>query len=368
MKLYPLTSLRFFAALAVLFEHFFQLIGASTDGSVQFVSRVSSQGYIWVGFFFVLSGFIISYSFENSRDKSHNKWFPYLYRRFARLYPVHLITLLFFCYHFLGGAQYVNVGGFIVNALMLQSWVPSPTSYWGFNSVSWSISCEMFFYVAFIFLITLSARQLYVLFGVLVVALLAHYILVDQKNPIASWMFYINPAFRLVDFMAGMIVFNLFKRYEKSLEFSFGVATVFEVCSIAVVTLFLYFSFAYQVDPLLKYGIYYVLPMSIIVFVFALGRGFFSGVLTFKPLVYLGEASFCLYMTHLMINGEMYNYFRSKVDVNSFGDVLLYLALVAVVCVVFASILYSFYEKPMNNILRRAVMKKIVKAPVGTPA
>jgi peptidoglycan/LPS O-acetylase OafA/YrhL len=79
-------------------------------------------------------------------------------------------------------------------------------------------------------------------------------------------------------------------------------------------------------------------------------------------------ASFCLYMTHLMINGEMFNYFRSKVDLNSFGDVVLYLALVVVVCVVVASLLYSFYEKPMNNVLTRLLGKKIIKPPMGTPA
>jgi peptidoglycan/LPS O-acetylase OafA/YrhL len=53
---------------------------------------------------------------------------------------------------------------------------------------------------------------------------------------------------------------------------------------------------------------------------------------------------------------------------NSFGDVVLYLALVVVVCVVVASLLYSFYEKPMNNVLRRLLGKKIIKPPMGTPA
>lgn len=357
MKLNPLTSLRFFAALGVLTEHFFQLISGSVNSAVLLAGEVAREGYIWVGFFFVLSGFIISFSYKASSVTKKGGPAEFLYKRFARLYPVHFATIIFVCYYYF---NFTNIDStkFLINSLLLQSWVPDPTSYWGFNSVSWSISCEAFFYVSFLFLVTLDNRRLIGLLCLMMFGISFAYLTMDPASKSASWLFYINPSFRLLEFVAGMVVFRLYSAYSDRVALSYGVATLLEVGSLLLLAGFLWYSLAMSVHPLLRYGIYYVVPMALIVGVFAFGKGALSKALSNSILVYLGEASFCLYMTHLMINGEMWNHFKPFVDVNDGFNIFMYWCLVAVVCVAASCLFYSAYEKPMNNFLRKLWKKK----------
>lgn len=108
------------------------------------LEMIAVEGFIWAGFFFVLSGLILSYSHNpNAKFSGRYAWeFPV--KRITRIYPTHILMLIVWVFFFVGGFQYVDLKEPSINALLLQSWIPNPKSYWGFNPVSWSISCEMF--------------------------------------------------------------------------------------------------------------------------------------------------------------------------------------------------------------------------------
>src|SRR5216684_4890803 len=92
-RLPALTSLRFFAAFHVVIFHFQAM--QIFIGPVWF-QKLSSIGYVGVSFFFVLSGFILVYTYAGRPMILKNFWRA----RFARIYPAYafslLVTALFF--------------------------------------------------------------------------------------------------------------------------------------------------------------------------------------------------------------------------------------------------------------------------------
>jgi peptidoglycan/LPS O-acetylase OafA/YrhL len=145
----PLTAVRFFAALwVVLFHYWPKLAGA---GESAFVSR----GYLGVELFFVLSGFILCHVYLPAMEDERFKYGSVLWARIARVYPLHIVTLLGVGALAIGA----TVAGFGIdpailswsslpaNLLMVQAWGLAPEAGW--NHPSWSISAEWFAYLTF---------------------------------------------------------------------------------------------------------------------------------------------------------------------------------------------------------------------------
>lgn len=132
-----LTSLRIFGALAVFLYH------SAAWGLGSFFG-LAYVGYAGVAFFFVLSGFVLSWG---TREGLAARTF--YRRRFARVWPSHFVMLVV--------AASVPVVAFarswpaaIANAFLVQGWFVNDTDIQlGMNGVSWSLSAEAFFYLCF---------------------------------------------------------------------------------------------------------------------------------------------------------------------------------------------------------------------------
>ena len=88
-----LTALRGIAALLVVVFHYDGIMGHLVPHDwTRFVAR----GYLWVDFFFVLSGFVICHVYGPwfTDRVTRPAWQSYVAARFARLYPLHLFSLL----------------------------------------------------------------------------------------------------------------------------------------------------------------------------------------------------------------------------------------------------------------------------------
>lgn len=145
----PLTSLRFFAAAwVVLYTYIHELKGAPTIGLLD-------KGYLGVDLFFVLSGFILCYVyFEAFRDGGFS-YGKFVTLRLARIYPLHLATLMFTLLLIAAAAimgQHLdpnadNWAALPAHLTLTQAWGLAPTA--SFNHPSWSISAEWFAYLSF---------------------------------------------------------------------------------------------------------------------------------------------------------------------------------------------------------------------------
>src|SRR5258708_486520 len=159
-RLPALTSLRFFAAFHVVIFHFQAmqvLIGPA------WFRKLSSIGYVGVSFFFVLSGFILVYTYAGRPLILKSFWRA----RFARIYPAYAFSLLVMAPFFFFAVLTMNIPFFawarghlklasILVLSLLQAWVPPAALTW--NAVAWSLSVEAFFYVLFPFLLLVLVR------------------------------------------------------------------------------------------------------------------------------------------------------------------------------------------------------------------
>lgn len=110
-------------------------------------------GWTLVDLFFVISGFIFAHVYLNKDCslKAGTTVGGFVWSRFARLYPLHLVTLavcgvLVIIANWLGMPDYRSSSreAFVENLLFLQAW------HGGFNNVSWSLSVEALCYALFI--------------------------------------------------------------------------------------------------------------------------------------------------------------------------------------------------------------------------
>jgi peptidoglycan/LPS O-acetylase OafA/YrhL len=147
IRLNSLTGLRFLAALVVVLQH-----ATRHFAQVPVLSELFDQGAVGVTFFFILSGFVLTWSHKPVRSK----WNFYR-NRFARVYPLHLLTLLLSIPLVLA-AQEFSWTSLVATVLLLQAWSPDRMVQFAMNGPSWSLSCEAFFYAVFPFLITPISR------------------------------------------------------------------------------------------------------------------------------------------------------------------------------------------------------------------
>jgi peptidoglycan/LPS O-acetylase OafA/YrhL len=145
----PLTSLRFFAALWVVVFHYWPHLAATG------MPPLIAKGYLGVELFFVLSGFILCHVYLPQVEAGGFRYGDFLWTRLARIYPMHLVTLIGMGL-MAGGALAIglsvdpNVLSFAAlpaNLTLTQAWGLAPVAGW--NHPSWSISAEWFAYLAF---------------------------------------------------------------------------------------------------------------------------------------------------------------------------------------------------------------------------
>ncbi|MGW4160750.1 acyltransferase family protein [Streptomyces sp. NPDC004788] len=133
------------AAAFVVFVYHVRNFGYFRGESAQIVDWAFGAGTTGVSFFFILSGFVLAWS-ARPGDSARAFW----RRRLARIYPVHLVTAataLVLAVTLVPGLRPSGPAEAGANLLLVSSWNPH---WWqALNPVSWSLTCEAFFYAAF---------------------------------------------------------------------------------------------------------------------------------------------------------------------------------------------------------------------------
>ncbi|MHC8334930.1 acyltransferase family protein [Pseudomonas sp. LB3P25] len=311
-----LTSLRFFAAFAIVLHH-----AAGQVFPSDFMKGVPL--YTGVSFFFVLSGFILSYVYSGKIESIG--LYKFYTSRFARIWPPHIFTfvlvLVFFpAYDWMISAHEVWLVA-LLNVSLLQSIVPVPAYYFSFNSVSWSISAEMFFYAAFPLLLSgLNKNWHFKLVAFLLLGGVSAYIIdlsgVNYYSPdkwtefSAHGLAYISPLFRIQEFFMGMLLFKVFDYIKGWEKFGFALCTALEVLCVAGV-IFLARGIVEASHSLIgiqnnasdEFWLHCVLGLffGLVVVCFAINKGLISKILRQRLFVVLGEISFSMYLIHQLV-------------------------------------------------------------------
>jgi len=176
-----LTPLRGIAAIFVVMHHSSLFFGSFVPITT---TAFFENSWIWVDFFFILSGFILTYSYGNffAKKITIRSYKKYLQARFARIYPLHLFTLVWafaavatICYLADGIDpslnDFFNLKAFLPSLLLIQDlhlYKSSPL-----NFPAWSLSAEWCTYLLFPFVVPLVLKR-----GVLQKILLALFVIV----------------------------------------------------------------------------------------------------------------------------------------------------------------------------------------------
>lgn len=343
-----LTSLRFFAALGV-FLHHLGILNNSDSPFVKTLARYFFNGYSGVTFFYILSGFIISYSFNRHKISGEYDSKDFIVFRISRLFPVHLLTLATFIYTFniIDIPQGVATAKLLSNIFLVQAIIPIQDYYFAFNPVSWSISCELLFYIAFVFLVRFRTKYL---IAFLTISLLLNVFF--AASPIgyfsSHWFLYINPFFRLSDFIIGMLFCRWF--LASNFQPSVRMCSVFEVLSLFSLILTVYVATNYIHNMNFKYDLLFIPCMFLIVATFSFNNGVVSRFLSNKFLKFLGESSFSFYMIHFIFVSKLNELLLPSP--NNTKELVTYI-LIAFICSLLSSMLmFKLFELPINKFIR----------------
>jgi peptidoglycan/LPS O-acetylase OafA/YrhL len=337
-----LDSYRFIAASLICVYHFNKanVLGLAT------LSPLFENMRLMVDFFFVLSGFVIARTYI-AKIHSGSDYRQFIWRRFARLYPLHFLTLMVgIAGGALIGTQHLQAGtnpevfsakAIIANLTLTHSL--GVTNYGSFNIPSWSISAEMFVYLLFP-LFALMATRLSPLLNIMLIALyVLMTVVIRDALGLRDWTltWYDMGALRAVPtFFAGVLIAQLLanrlRQFAPSLWWAHG---AFALSLLAM------HSNGRDEWTLLCFALVVLLAAA------AEQHGARS-VMQRKSFVHLGDASYSLYMWHMPIKVGVFAVMGKVFGaglLSMWGAALLSLAaslIVALLC-------YRLFEMPMRQ-------------------
>ncbi|HEY8736475.1 MAG TPA: acyltransferase [Candidatus Dormibacteraeota bacterium] len=356
-RLDTLTALRFFAALFVVVFHgwyaFTGLQGVSGAGPVQF-------GYTSVGFFFMLSGFVLAWTWRPGTGIPALWW-----RRVVRIFPLCALLTVGVALYYLevpGAApvgQPLTWGSFLTCFFLLQAWPPFPYLN-GYNFPSWSLSTEMFFYFVFPFLALWLAivRVRHHLLVTLAVLLGAAYIgsalwLYQRKiyslTPGSMLAF---PPLQLLKFAAGVCVGTAFRQgWRPKVHLWQGVLLVLGLLALMPTLTTIAGPKAVLRSTELFPDLVLVFPFTFLVAA-AAASDLRGGTLLgrWRFMVRLGDWSFALYLVQAPV---LFVSYQMRIRTGHPGPPGWWgLAVYVVACVALSGLLYHLYERPIERRLR----------------
>jgi len=380
-QLPAVTPLRFPAAFVVFVVHAWMYFKGSDRLTFTLPQHHLAAG---VEFFFLLSGFILTYNYldEFRRPTRRSIWNFYV-ARWARIYPVHVLTALAALPTTLAlirqGHIHDPIAVAVSHLLLVQSFVPITSSgVNAFNGVSWSLSVEFCFYLVLPLLIPALTTGSRVRRGAVLLLVLAPWLAavasVFGAFTMPAWLnAYRLPPVRMVDFVAGILLGLWWCKRNPGLTVErgpVGRATVAELAAIAGLGLWGWECARIMDGNPWEWTVawtgVYLPPFAVCLWVFARGGGLVSRVLVSGPLTYLGEISYAFYMIHIPV---FLAYIR-------YGGRIRFLswewkwqwAAVGVTTFVLAVACYHLYEIPLRDRLRKRLsIRKPAPQPVAVP-
>ena len=305
-KIHALTSLRFFAAFMVMLYH---TTPAWIPGwtAIPVLPKFTGMGFTAVPFFFLLSGYILAVVYLR-RDTPINKS-AFFTARFARIYPLFLLTLIADTPNLFSSRVYMyglhsdsqNIGDFCCKSDHAAR-VDSSAS--GIDNPNWSLATETVFYISFPFLAPalwrLRSRGVWILSILLwTVSQICIYLLSFHLN---EGVMKNNPLLHMPTFLLGILLarWQTLQQatHRRSPGTSLGVwiGLFFAVSGFCAVTYW-----QDSIPPTLIGHVLLAPVFACAIWVFSANDHIFSKLLSFSWLIVLGEASYGLYLIHIPV-------------------------------------------------------------------
>jgi peptidoglycan/LPS O-acetylase OafA/YrhL len=396
-----LTGLRFLAAFSVLLAHGLSATVANNEpptGVVLWLMQASGFG---MTLFFVLSGFVIHYNYARLVTVGRLRGVAaFFWARFARLYPLFLLMMLVYVLvsqrhvaYWTGRPEDINA---IFQALpyfllSIQSWIYKLIdggalidAIRGGSPPTWSISTEWFFYLAYPLVAWFILRARTPAIILLVVGIwcllwtsfstglydrtpkidawaVGHFGPIagmqNHEDSFVRWLLYVSPFLRIGEFVLGAITAQLYialQRHDVTRrENTLGGAMFWAAALSVLLVTYLEYSPDVPMTIFRKMNMNFALAPSAALLVFCAARyqSAASRLLTSRPAIALGEASYSIYLVHSIVLISAVKLTGNVVHGTAY-NVLKLVVLMAIVVAV-SLLLYTYYEAPARQWLRR---------------
>ena len=346
-----LSGVRTVLAISIMLFHF-------TPPHLDWLHPLLDNSFIFVGCFFLISGFILTYNYGDRAETLRKR--DFWVARFARLYPTYAFVLLLSLPMLVAEWKARPHGefwaGLVLTPLLLQGWSPSLATFW--NTVAWTLSADVLLYFAFPYLLLLWARRggwldrpwrvagLIAFIWMLGITPHTLYFLLNPDHLPGPadrftgtyWMRVLKytPPVYLCTFLAGMALAKLHGMLRWS-ERQRLLASGF-----ALLALVLFF---YLAAPHIPYVIVHgalLLPLFCLLVLGLSGPNVIASGFALRPLVVLGETTFALYLLHFNVF-EMIHDFRlpERLHLTALDPWISYVAIIAL-----AAATVRWVEKP----------------------
>lgn len=348
--------IRGIAALLVVLFHFradLNKVYAQQDlGDLLFGS-----GMAGVDLFFIISGFIIVVS---TRKIENRNCLKFVIRRFFRIYPMLIVSVIAFW------ILMTDMGSYL---LLLKSIIPlqlnynDSAPYFGYNLLNpaWTLTYEIYFYSVFLIGMAVSHKHRVLISSLILISLMISLqwcfgdISLDANTSInvhggaqLTPLLKISSSPMIVEFIIGMILSEIYLKYNKK-KLSINLLPLTLVGISLYVILFA--SKAY-----FTHGIYGFGAWAVILIISLLAYEMTKNVKEIKSLIFLGNISYTLYITHIVTAVIISNYsvyIPIYAHASGFSMMMIYLTsslLVAYIC-------HIFIEKPMHHVSRKILTR-----------
>ena len=315
-----LQYLRAFAAIIVVMFH---IIGTANfyDFYPKYFNMMGGWGASGVHIFFVLSGFVMLHSLLNQERSA----LIFIKSRLIRIVPIYwFVTFLVVLSFVITPSSFINRENpnilWIAESMFFLSGFISEK--WPVLAVGWTLELEMLFYIVFGLSLLLSKWNQRYLFNFIVLVSIA--ILIDS--------------FIIFEFIFGMFAAFIYNNYNLS---------QLKGLFLAIIGFFLLLS-SMSNSYNFHYLLYWGLPSSMIV----LGLSY-SKQYHFLFLKHLGDASYSLYLIHVLVISIFYKTINSlSIFINN--DLLAIFCLL--LCIIASLILYIFIERPITKYIKSIIL------------
>jgi peptidoglycan/LPS O-acetylase OafA/YrhL len=352
-KLNALTGLRCFAAINIVLFHF------SNPLWFGWLAPVVNAGYVSVSYFILLSGFVLGYNYNARARAGELDRKRFWEARFTRIYPIYFLSILLSV-----GTLATEYGshthamfwtGVVLTPLLLQGWIPAIATF--MNTPAWTMSAEAFYYAIFPWLARWKRPErvmphLWKMAGVWVLGMVpgALYMALNPDGIARPdrwsygpwlWALKYTPYAHVASFIFGVMLAELDEIVPRQGRLRLwlgigGFVGIYGLVSMGAVV-----PYAIMHDGLL-------MPLFACIVLGLAGQNPLSRALGIRPLVFVGEASYCLYLLHfnlwtLIHKTHILDLFR----LGRFDPWISYVALIAL-----ALAALHFIEKPAQRKLR----------------
>ncbi len=354
-----LTGIRTCLALTILLYHFTP-VGLRWEAHPWLsLYPIVDIGFVFVSFFFLISGFILSYNYDGQPDRMNAP--DFWMARFSRLYPVYLFTLLvsvpFLMIEWQVRSHRHFWEGAILTPLLLQGCFPHLATFW--NTVTWTLSCDVLLYLAFPYLLRLHWPRKVWMLTVLVLCLwilglVPHTVYMirdpDHLGRVATrfddgmWINVLKytPWPYICTFLCGLTLGKIQARCE---NMNVRVRTLIGLAGFAGA-----YAMAYHIAPRIPYVLVHgglLTPVFCCVILGLAGQTIWARIFSWGPLVAIGSSTYCLYLLHfnMFVLIHMHKW-PERLHVARFDPWISYVAVV-----VFAMLARRFVEKPGQKLV-----------------